>query len=140
MRSRTSLCSGAERGGSDFRTSVQDGLSPCETHRTSRLPRWISLTPSPRWALGGRGRSTHPRSCVTMCDYPTGKSVRQPRFPRQVIYFCFSEIFHFTPAPNQIYIHRCPVPFRGALAIVTNVGAGCGGRGSVGRAGGCRAG
>ena len=29
---------------------------------------------------------------------------------------------------------------RGALAIVTNVGAGCGGRGSVGHAGGCRAG
>ena len=26
-----------------------------------------------------------------------------------------------------------PVPVRGALAIVTNVGAGCGGRGSVGR-------
>ena len=28
---------------------------------------------------------------------------------------------------------RHPVPRRGALAIVTNVGTGCGGRGSVGR-------
>jgi hypothetical protein len=37
--------------------------------------------------------------------------------------------------PNQHYNLRYPGPRRGALTIVTNVGAGCGGRGSVGRAG-----
>ena len=35
--------------------------------------------------------------------------------------------------PNHPYNSRHPVPRRGALAIVTNVGAGCGGRGSVRR-------
>jgi hypothetical protein len=35
--------------------------------------------------------------------------------------------------PNQPHILRHPVPHRGALAIVINVGAGCGGRGSVRR-------
>jgi len=37
-------------------------------------------------------------------------------------------------SPPQITLHLAPSrPGRGALAIVTNVGAGCGGRGSVGR-------
>jgi hypothetical protein len=44
-----------------------------------------------------------------------------------------SKTFPFPASPNQIYIPRRPVPIRGALAIVTNVGMGCGGRGSVGR-------
>ena len=35
--------------------------------------------------------------------------------------------------PNHPYNSGHPVPGRGALAIVTNVGAGCGGRGSVRR-------
>jgi hypothetical protein len=44
-----------------------------------------------------------------------------------------SKTFPFPASPNQTYIRRRPVPIRGALAIVTNVGMGCGGRGSVGR-------
>ena len=44
-----------------------------------------------------------------------------------------AKIFRFSPAPNHPYNSRHPVPRRGALAIVTNVGAGCGGRGSVRR-------
>ena len=39
------------------------------------------------------------------------------------------KIFHFVVTPNQIENSRHPVPSRGALAIVTNVGAGRGGRG-----------
>src|SRR5258708_37125207 len=34
--------------------------------------------------------------------------------------------FCLTLRPNQPYISRYPVPLRGALAIVTNVGTGCG--------------
>ena len=36
-----------------------------------------------------------------------------------------------TPDPNQLLIPRHPVPREGALAIVTDVGAGSGGRGSA---------
>ena len=43
----------------------------------------------------------------------------------------FAKIFRFTLCPNHRYIPRHPVPLRGALAIVTNVGAGCGGRGGA---------
>ncbi len=43
-------------------------------------------------------------------------------------------------SPNHPYIPRRPVPIRGALAIVTNVGTGCGGRGSVGRGRGSQGG
>jgi hypothetical protein len=44
-----------------------------------------------------------------------------------------AKINRFLLDPNQPYNLRYPVPQRGALAIVTNVGTGCGGRGSVGR-------
>ena len=50
-----------------------------------------------------------------------------------------TKIFRLTRRANQNYDSRHPVPLRGALAIVTNVGAGCGGRGSVGRESDCRA-
>jgi hypothetical protein len=43
-----------------------------------------------------------------------------------------AKIFRFARRANQTYKLRRPVLQRGALAIVTNVGAGCGGRGSVG--------
>ena len=36
--------------------------------------------------------------------------------------------------PNQFYKRRRLIPHEGRFAIVTNVGMGCGGRGSVGRA------
>jgi hypothetical protein len=35
------------------------------------------------------------------------------------------------PKPNHFYKHRHPVPHEGRFAIVTDVGTGCGGRGSV---------
>src|SRR5438105_5399224 len=44
-----------------------------------------------------------------------------------------AKIIRFAANPNHAYNSRHPVPRRGALAIVTNVGAGCGGRGSVRR-------
>jgi hypothetical protein len=39
-----------------------------------------------------------------------------------------TKVFRFIRSANQDYIHGHPVPTRGALAIVTNVGRGCGGR------------
>jgi hypothetical protein len=39
----------------------------------------------------------------------------------------FQKLF-LTPDPNQLLIPRHPVPREGALAIVTDVGAGSGGR------------
>jgi hypothetical protein len=44
-----------------------------------------------------------------------------------------AKIYRFAQDPNHPYNSRHPVPVEGALAIVTNVGAGRGGRGSVGR-------
>jgi hypothetical protein len=41
------------------------------------------------------------------------------------------KIFPFPSRPNHLRITFHPVPRRGTLAIVTNVGAGSGGRGSV---------
>jgi len=43
------------------------------------------------------------------------------------------EIIRFAATPNQSYKPAIPSQRRGALAIVTNVGTGCGGRGSVRR-------
>jgi hypothetical protein len=54
----------------------------------------------------------------------------QRDFPRPLPH---AKIFRFARTPNHPYNSCHPVPRRGALAIVTNVGAGCGGRGSVGR-------
>jgi len=45
----------------------------------------------------------------------------------------FAKIFRFAATPNQIYNCRRPVPEEGRFANVTKRGAGCGGRGSVGR-------
>ena len=42
--------------------------------------------------------------------------------------------FYFRRRANHIYDSRHPVPGEGALAIVTNVGTGCGGRGGGVRA------
>ena len=46
-----------------------------------------------------------------------------------------AKIIRFAATPNHPYNSRHPVLRRGALAIVTNVGTGCGGRGSVRREG-----
>ena len=45
-----------------------------------------------------------------------------------------AKIFRLIRRANQIYKLRRPGPKRGASAVVTNVGPGCGGRESVGRA------
>jgi len=44
----------------------------------------------------------------------------------------FAKNIPLNPSGKSKVQSRHPVPHRGALAIVTNVGAGCGGRGSVG--------
>jgi len=44
-----------------------------------------------------------------------------------------SKINPFAFPPNHIHISRHPVPHEGRFAIVTNVGAGCGGRGGGAR-------
>jgi hypothetical protein len=41
----------------------------------------------------------------------------------------FVKIFLFESDPNQMRMSRHPVPLEGRIAIVTDVGAGCGGRG-----------
>jgi hypothetical protein len=51
-----------------------------------------------------------------------------------------AKIFRFVTDPNHPYNSCHPVLRRGALAIVTNVGTGCGGRGSVGASSVSRAG
>ena len=45
-----------------------------------------------------------------------------------------AKIFLFPLDPNQIYKPRHPVPLEGRIARRHERGAGCGGRGSVGRA------
>jgi hypothetical protein len=51
-------------------------------------------------------------------DFRSGPFQKKSDFPN----------FYLPPDPNHFYIHRRLVPDRGALAIVTNVGTGCGGR------------
>ncbi len=65
-----------------------------------------------------------PRPCLT------GKS-------RAVPFFCRApraKIFRFADDPNQTYKFRRLIPHEGRIAIVTDVGMGCGGRDSVVRA------
>ena len=59
------------------------------------------------------------RRSVLICP-PMGKSPPLVQPPSKNI-----SVFQ---KPNQVYMISHPVPIRGALAIVTNVGAGCGGR------------
>ena len=57
----------------------------------------------------------------------------------QETYCALAPNFSLNAAPKSNLQLPLSCLARGALAIVTNVGAGCGGRGSVGRARGCRA-
>src|SRR6266566_3280774 len=61
---------------------------------------------------------------------PTGKSVAVPFFCRVLA----RKINRFAPDPNQTYKFRRLIPHEGRIAIVTDVGMGCGGRDSVVRA------
>jgi hypothetical protein len=63
----------------------------------------------------------------------TGKSANSCPAP-------FEKRFLFSADPNHLYKLAPSCPERGALAIVTNVGMGCGGRGSGGRVRSRRAG
>src|ERR1700742_3753138 len=66
-------------------------------------------------------------------DLPGRLSCNQRVNPRLKKYSAFPK--------SQITLYQSrPAPERGALAIVTNVGAGCGGRGSGGRATGSQGG
>jgi hypothetical protein len=65
----------------------------------------------------------------------TARRANQARcsnFSCRVLFFGFSEIFP-SRLPQISLIFPASRPARGALAIVTNVGMGCGGRGSVRR-------
>ena len=59
---------------------------------------------------------------------PSGASVVESFFYLEAKYSCSYR------RANQSYNFRRLIPHEGASAIVTNVGVGCGGRGSVGRA------
>ena len=63
-------------------------------------------------------------------DCPTGKSLAVPFFCRVPC----AKIFRFAPDPNQTYNARRLIPHEGRIAIVTDVGMGCGGRENVVRA------
>ena len=61
----------------------------------------------------------------------------------QISFFCpalLAKIFRFHRRANHLYKLAHPGPQEGRIMIVTVVGMGCDGRGSVGRAGHCRAG
>jgi hypothetical protein len=51
----------------------------------------------------------------------------------QLIFSDFQKIFILVISANQKYIFPIPSRSEGALASVTTLGRGCGGRGSVGR-------
>jgi hypothetical protein len=61
----------------------------------------------------------------------TGKSVARCQIPLSIL---SPKNNPLNPSGKSFVKFRHPVPQRGALAIVTSVGAGCGGRGSVRRA------
>jgi len=52
----------------------------------------------------------------------------------QATYFALVADIPLNPSGKSKVNSRHPVPHRGASTVVTNVGTGCGGRGSVGRA------
>ena len=84
------------------------------------------VSPQGLMALGGQTKSAGSISSFgcgpQQQSRPTGKSLNPVQPPRQK-YFCFSEV------ANQVYIRSRPVPTEGRFAIVTECGAGCGGRG-----------
>jgi hypothetical protein len=83
--------------------------------RHSKTHRWVQ-----------KRRYSLPGACAPNGEFPEPD---QRDLPCPVL---LPKIFRFARRANQNYKLRRPVLLRGALAIVTNVGAGCGGRGSVG--------
>src|SRR5436190_10670872 len=91
--------------------------------------------PSPSWMESARffprsGRSISPTAAPGLALAKPGQITSDFRKTCQAPK---RKIFRFIRNPNQDYIHFHPVPTRGALAIVTNVGRGCGGRESCDR-------
>jgi hypothetical protein len=75
----------------------------------------------------GASRNDDGKTQLILPDGQISVSLRfRPVQPHQKKYFCFSEI-------ESVVHNRHPVPHEGRIAIVTDVGTGCGGRGSVGR-------
>jgi hypothetical protein len=70
---------------------------------------------------------------LSLQPHPTGKSAKTCLAP-------FAKIFWFSEHPNHLISAAIPARTEGRIAIVTDVGRGCGGRGSVGRARDRRAG
>jgi hypothetical protein len=73
----------------------------------------------------------------TRTIFPDPQSLICPSW--QETYFALAQKFSLNASPKSNLQLPPSCPARGALAIVTNVGTGCGGRGSVGRARGRRA-
>jgi hypothetical protein len=69
-------------------------------------------------------------SGVASGDLPDGQFLRFGSFGCPALW---QKIFRFPRRANQIYDSPHPASIRGALAIVTNVGAGCNGRGGGAR-------
>jgi hypothetical protein len=66
------------------------------------------------------------RGAALIC--PSGKSAATRVF---VLSSPVAKNISVFPKPNHFYKRRHPVPHEGRFAIVTDVGTGCGGRGSV---------
>src|SRR5258708_3299067 len=94
---------------------------------------------SPRGTLPDFDRSgppslTEPFLVAHRGEFP---EPNQPVSTRPVL---AAKIFPFAIPPNHPHNSRTSSLYEGRIAIVTDVGMGCGGRGSVGRARDCRAG
>ena len=93
-------------------------------------------------SMGFAKSSTHPAYYDRSWPQGVARRKKIPE-PDQADLACpvlSAKIFRFAAHPNHRYIHRHPVPHEGRFAIVTNVGTGCGGRGSVERAMGSQGG
>jgi hypothetical protein len=104
--------SSREIAGDAFRRVIVGWVERSETHQ---LPRKLSMGFAALYPSYKALRSTHPRN-------PTGKSAKTCPSLAQ-------KIFRLTRRANQRYHFAHLVPTRGAFAIVTKRGAGCGGRG-----------
>jgi hypothetical protein len=119
----------------NLRTTAASELLAAPARITSRKCDFRIRGGHPRMArhlcrLLNRGKpsksiSTH--AAAPMRDFPPQLQADLPG-PASV-----AKIIRFAAPPNHPYNISHPVPRRGALAIVTDVGAGCGGRGSVRR-------
>jgi hypothetical protein len=105
--------------------------------REERMDCFASLAMTVWQAADFARRANHFRFPRFDCPVPLRKTFRltvlcRPVADLPVVLKCRIPSGLLSP-PNQRHILHHPVPHRGALANVTNVGAGCGGRGCVAR-------